>query len=841
MSSPYPTPWDIYNLGLIPYKYPLIDEQPVVRIPVAGPAPYNTLAVLRTKAVITPYSVSSGDIDRQTLSMPTALYLAEYDKNRPEQQHVVHSSSATIYIMQISKESDFITDDDNTTFLIAADEVQSESTIDDDGRWVVTVNVAESFWQVYAMASVEVSSWVLCYEPPPRAVNPSDAPGMHTQSLTLIGEGQASAAQGDFADAAQHDQQAIAILRTLVSLDASSYETELAVALSYLGDAQFNAGAAPGEFAAGRDEAAGLYLAHAARFPDDNPEHRSALANAAATWRYLSQLLANHADYTDAITYDEKAIPVYRTLVSLDASSYETELAVALSYLGDAQFNAGAAPGEFAAGRDEAAGLYLAHAARFPDDNPEHRSALANAAATWRYLSQLLANHADYTDAITYDEKAIPVYRTLVSLDASSYETELAVALSYLGDAQFNAGAAPGEFAAGRDEAAGLYLAHAARFPDDNPEHRSALANAAATWRYLSQLLANHADYTDAITYDEKAIPVYRTLVSLDASSYETELAVALSYLGDAQFNAGAAPGEFAAGRDEAAGLYLAHAARFPDDNPEHRSALANAAATWRYLSQLLANHADYTDAITYDEKAIPVYRTLVSLDASSYETELAVALSYLGDAQFNAGAAPGEFAAGRDEAAGLYLAHAARFPDDNPEHRSALANAAATWRYLSQLLANHADYTDAITYDEKAIPVYRTLVSLDASSYETELAVALSYLGDAQFNAGAAPGEFAAGRDEAAGLYLAHAARFPDDNPEHRSALANAAATWRYLSQLLANHADYTDAITYDEKAIPVYRTLVSLDSSAYQVDLDNALAQLAAHQAVDGQPNVP
>jgi hypothetical protein len=97
--------------------------------------------------------------------MPTALYLAGYDKNRPEQQHVVHSSSATIYTMQIGKQSG-IFNDDNTTFLIAADEVQPESTIDDDGRWAVTVKLAESFWQVYAMASVEVSSWVLCYEPP---------------------------------------------------------------------------------------------------------------------------------------------------------------------------------------------------------------------------------------------------------------------------------------------------------------------------------------------------------------------------------------------------------------------------------------------------------------------------------------------------------------------------------------------------------------------------------------------------------------------------------------------------------------------------------------------------
>lgn len=99
--------------------------------------------------------------------------------------------------------------------------------------------------------------------------------------------------------------------------------------------------------------------------------------------------------------------------------------------------------------------------------------------------------------------------------------------------------------------------------------------------------------------------------------------------------------------------------------------------------------------------------------------------------------------------------------------------------------------------------------------------------------------GEFAAGRDEAGGLYLAHAARSPDSDPEHRTALANAAGGWRYLGVLLALRADYTDAITYDQKAIGIYRTLAGLDSSAYQADLDNTLAQLAAHQAADGHAN--
>ena len=45
------------------YHFPLNDLQPVVRIPVAGPAPFNTLAVIRTIApgsIAMPLGISGG-------------------------------------------------------------------------------------------------------------------------------------------------------------------------------------------------------------------------------------------------------------------------------------------------------------------------------------------------------------------------------------------------------------------------------------------------------------------------------------------------------------------------------------------------------------------------------------------------------------------------------------------------------------------------------------------------------------------------------------------------------------------------------------------------------------
>ena len=136
-----------------------------MRIPVAGPAPFNTLAVVRTVAIATSYGWASGEINRRQLIMPTALILAGFDPRRVEQQHVVHSSTATIRMIQISREVGIFTDD-NTDFIIAVDSIEAESTIDATGRWSVTVNVADAFLQVFAGATVEISSYVLCWEPP---------------------------------------------------------------------------------------------------------------------------------------------------------------------------------------------------------------------------------------------------------------------------------------------------------------------------------------------------------------------------------------------------------------------------------------------------------------------------------------------------------------------------------------------------------------------------------------------------------------------------------------------------------------------------------------------------
>ncbi|GAA3625629.1 hypothetical protein GCM10022223_48500 [Kineosporia mesophila] len=151
----------------LPYPYPLIDLQPVVRIPVAGPAPYNTLAVVRTVTFLGEISYSDGTLRHHTFDVATALYLTDYRPDRPQQQQVQHSSTGTVRLMDVGKQgggNPFL--DSNTDFVISLDSIDTESSIDEDGRWSVRCHASDSYDQVWATAQAEITSWVLCYEPP---------------------------------------------------------------------------------------------------------------------------------------------------------------------------------------------------------------------------------------------------------------------------------------------------------------------------------------------------------------------------------------------------------------------------------------------------------------------------------------------------------------------------------------------------------------------------------------------------------------------------------------------------------------------------------------------------
>lgn len=163
----YGSPWDWF--ALLPYQFPLVETFPVVRIPVAGPAPFNTLVVVRTRfSVIGQFGYADGEISRYTVRVGTGFRLIGHDPRvKPAFDH---STTAALQMIQSS---------DDTEFLVAVDTVTGEFA--DDGTWLLTVQIADAFNNVLAACNAYASSWVLCYEPP---IDPAAHPGAPRQTGT---------------------------------------------------------------------------------------------------------------------------------------------------------------------------------------------------------------------------------------------------------------------------------------------------------------------------------------------------------------------------------------------------------------------------------------------------------------------------------------------------------------------------------------------------------------------------------------------------------------------------------------------------------------------------------
>ena len=149
---------------------PPIVPFPVVRIPVAGPPPFNTLAVVRTQIGST--GTTGYGLFRTTLTVPTSFKLIGHD---PRVEPVFqHSTSATIWLISLTDDNDFLGAVDTVTGSFA-----------DDGTWQITADMAMLIGAATfpprhdgLECGVLASSWVLCYEPP---VDEHRSPGRPTQ------------------------------------------------------------------------------------------------------------------------------------------------------------------------------------------------------------------------------------------------------------------------------------------------------------------------------------------------------------------------------------------------------------------------------------------------------------------------------------------------------------------------------------------------------------------------------------------------------------------------------------------------------------------------------------
>ncbi|OBJ81112.1 hypothetical protein [Mycobacterium sp. 1245852.3] len=150
---------------------PLIPpESQVLRIPVAGPYPYNTLAyvqylVTREDLESLTISIAPGQIVRETFRSPSPLILHGFDSKDQRQKRVEHSSTAVLTSLAAS---------DAEPFTAAVDSIGIDAQIDDEsGQVFYTFSQAKRyiynspFFDKQLNFVIRFSSWVLLYEPRP--------------------------------------------------------------------------------------------------------------------------------------------------------------------------------------------------------------------------------------------------------------------------------------------------------------------------------------------------------------------------------------------------------------------------------------------------------------------------------------------------------------------------------------------------------------------------------------------------------------------------------------------------------------------------------------------------
>jgi hypothetical protein len=149
------------------YRYPLDESQPVVRLPVAGPEPFNTLAVVRLMYVPGVLAPAGNNLIERVLTVATPFTLIGCDPRvTPAPQH-----STTVFLHRMDS-------GEAIRFTGAVNDVWGH--VPDDGTWMLSVDSAalavkydflgEQEIGTYGEFGFYASSWVLCYEPPPPTI-----------------------------------------------------------------------------------------------------------------------------------------------------------------------------------------------------------------------------------------------------------------------------------------------------------------------------------------------------------------------------------------------------------------------------------------------------------------------------------------------------------------------------------------------------------------------------------------------------------------------------------------------------------------------------------------------
>jgi hypothetical protein len=155
--------------------------QRIVRIPIAGPEPFNTLVVVREtlSSGFGPWS-ADGHMHRTPLEFRTSFTLSGYTPSADSNIAFKHSTSLVMFHLRLA---------DDAEFLAAFDGL--DAGFDASGRWIVKVDGALSSDGEALDTFAQISSWILCNEPRTRQTRDGDErfqshpddPGSHAHAF----------------------------------------------------------------------------------------------------------------------------------------------------------------------------------------------------------------------------------------------------------------------------------------------------------------------------------------------------------------------------------------------------------------------------------------------------------------------------------------------------------------------------------------------------------------------------------------------------------------------------------------------------------------------------------
>lgn len=142
----------------------------VTRIPITGPAPYNTLVCVSAETYLGPQELREGKISRFPMRITTPFRLAGFDQRVPP----TFDHSTTAWISSIGPMED-------GNWVYAVDSVTGAGFTPTDGAYYLDlmaasspdgsapgtcIALAEGAGICFYFVRIQVTSWVLCYEPP---------------------------------------------------------------------------------------------------------------------------------------------------------------------------------------------------------------------------------------------------------------------------------------------------------------------------------------------------------------------------------------------------------------------------------------------------------------------------------------------------------------------------------------------------------------------------------------------------------------------------------------------------------------------------------------------------